>query len=46
MPMMVIFTAICVVGFFIIDYLVIETKGKADKDISHDYLYLEYKFLR
>lgn len=46
LPLMIIFASICTIGFFILDYFVIETKNKADKEISEAYLRLPYKFLR
>jgi len=46
LPLMSFFTCVCVASFFLLDYLIIETKGKSSKQIASDYETLPYKFLR
>jgi len=46
MPLMIIFGWICVAGFIILDWLVIETKDKSESKVANDYQNLKYRFLR
>lgn len=46
LPLITFFTIMCVFGFFILDALIIETKGKSKAKIEKEFENLPWKFLR
>jgi hypothetical protein len=43
---MMFFTFCCVVAIFVLDYAIIETKGKQMDDVVHEYLNFRYRRFR
>jgi MFS family permease len=46
LPLFIIFGCLCIFGFFLLDWLVIETKDKSGSQIADEYKNLPYRFLR